>query len=384
MRKNHQATLGVALAFSILSSAQPALAEINLNGFATIAGGMTLSEDESLNNYDDKFSFKNDSLIGLQLDSNMGEGLSATAQITSRGSEDWNADFEWAYISYEANDNLTFLFGRQRIPYYVYSDYLDVGYAYHWITPPENVYSVPLDSIDGIGANITNQIGNADSTLQLVYGRNQEDLGSGSSADGQNQLTIAWTLNYNWLTLRLGYAHTDLALEVADFEALAVAWSIAGFPEFTPYISGAEPDNASFIDAGLTIDNGSFLFTTEYTEVDIDGVPVADKTESYYASVGYRFGNVMPHITYGAAESTIADYSFLDSVPSGVNPGLDALIAGTTAAYNAAAREETYYIVGLRWDFHSSAAFKLEYMSQDDELTDESDTLVRFAISTVF
>ena len=127
----------------ILSSAMIAgnsQAEIVLNGFASIVGGVTTSKDESLSGYDDSISFNQDSFFALQASSDLTEGLSVTAQIMARGENEWDPEFEWAYVAYEATDNLRILAGRQRVPFYMFSDFLDVSYAYPWITPTEAVY----------------------------------------------------------------------------------------------------------------------------------------------------------------------------------------------------------------------------------------------------
>lgn len=365
-------------------------AEVNLHGFATLAGGITTSDDENLHGYDDTFNFQENSLMGLQVNSDLGEGLSATAQIVARGTDQWNAKFEWAYLSYEANDNIKFLFGRQRIPYYTYSDYLDVSYAYHWITPPEDVYiSGGFDSTNGVGAIFTNQLGPFNSTLHFVYGRttDENDLdGETVHTDMQNQFTTAWNMNWEWLSFRLGYTQADVSVDIAAIEQLAAAWGLAGYPDFTTKISTIDDDNsASYVNAGMTIDRNNLLIVTEYSEYTVEGSPLAgDPSKSYYASVGYRFNNIMPHFTVGVSEATPADYRFLNVVPSGVAPALDALTAGTTAVFESSRTDSEYYILGLRWDFHASAAFKVEYQSKENKLTKHTDNLLRFAIVTVF
>ena len=63
----------------------------------------------------------------------LGEGLSVTGQIVARGVNDFDANFEWAYISYEINDNWTVQAGKKRLPLFYYSDFFDVGYAYVWM-----------------------------------------------------------------------------------------------------------------------------------------------------------------------------------------------------------------------------------------------------------
>jgi len=95
-------------------------AEITFNGFASIVGGVTTSSDEQLYGYDDSFNFAPDSLLALQASSDLGDDLSVTAQILARGEDDWDPDFEWAYVAYDASDNLRILAGRQRVPFYIH------------------------------------------------------------------------------------------------------------------------------------------------------------------------------------------------------------------------------------------------------------------------
>lgn len=247
-------------------AAASAQAEVTFNGFATLAGGTTLSVDddlvdkyeddgrtENLFGYDDKFDYENNSLLALQASSDLGDGFSATAQVIARGSDQWNAKLAWAYVGYEFNDNVKLIAGRQRMPFYVFSDYLDVSYAYHWITPPEGAYSLPFDSTNGIGAIITNQIGSADSTLHLVTGRIKEDLqlDRPRDADLSNMYSAAWTLNISDFSFRAGYASANLEYRVEELEPLVDGWTAAGF-DFGSYILADDEDNkGSFVGLSL-------------------------------------------------------------------------------------------------------------------------------------
>ena len=122
------------MALSTALASTLAHAEVNFNGFANIVAGQASSGDSQWG-YDDDIDFKQDSLFALQASSDLGEGLSVTAQIIARGQDDWDAEFEWAYLAYNFNDDTRILAGRQRAPLYLFSDYLDVSYAYPWITP---------------------------------------------------------------------------------------------------------------------------------------------------------------------------------------------------------------------------------------------------------
>lgn len=86
--------------------AAPAHADLTINGFASIKAGMTLDSDSTLYGYTDELDFKNESLFAVQVMSDLGEKLSVTAQLMGRGREDFNAEFEWAFLSYQLTDNM--------------------------------------------------------------------------------------------------------------------------------------------------------------------------------------------------------------------------------------------------------------------------------------
>jgi hypothetical protein len=359
----------------VVSSAQ---AEIAFNGFANIVGGQTTSSDEKLYGYDDSFNFKNGSLFALQASSDLGNGLGVTAQIISRGSEDWDPDFEWAYVSYDATDELRFLVGRQRVPFYMYSDFLDVSYAYPWITPPEGVYSVPFDSFDGVGAIYSTSLGEFDTSVQFIYGGYDGEV-EGTAGEFDDLMGLSLTLNRDWLTLRAGYLQANMNIAI-DAEGLDSLWQGAGFPDVASHFI-VEDDTGQFIEFGFQVDYENILLIGEYTQLKLDNAPLADADNNYYVMAGYRFDNILVHATYGGRD---ADKDAITTdVPTGV--GLDPLIAGTNAVINELSEEHTYYTLGLRWDFHDSAALKFEYTSYSDDLNSTQDAgLFRTAIVSVF
>ena len=86
--------------------ATPSFADIQINGFANLIAGMTLDDDESVYDYDSDFSFDPASVFGLQVRGEVSDKLSATAQLVGRGRDDYDADFEWAYMTYVLNNNV--------------------------------------------------------------------------------------------------------------------------------------------------------------------------------------------------------------------------------------------------------------------------------------
>jgi hypothetical protein len=382
--------LSKTVALSSLLVTSIAQADIAFNGFASIVGGLTTSSDTSLQGYDDSIDFSNGSLFALQASSDLGNGLGVTAQIVSRGSNDWDPDFEWAYISYDATDNLRFLAGRQRAPFYMYSDFLDVSYAYAWITPPEGVYDLIFDTFDGLGAVYSTSFGEFDTNFQFMYGRNTEELnisGTQANSDFTGMFGGSITLNREWLTLRAGYFQADMNIPVDGFEELAAGWTAVGFDDIASNVVASE-DTVTFVEAGFQIDHSNIIVVGEYTKLTLDDTPFANE-ESYYVMAGYQFDSVLLHVTYGADENSKDD---ITSAANYVIPAtneyegtVNVLKATTQFVVNDFKDEQSYITIGARWDFHDSAALKFEYTDFTDDLNGMNDTgLFRTALVTVF
>lgn len=357
--------------------------EINFNGFATVGTGITSKNGETLDGYDNNFGFKNKSLIALQASSDLGNGWGVTTQLLSRGSDDWKVDAEWAFVSYDASDEWRLLFGRQRAPFYMFSDYLDVSYTYPWITPPSGVYSLPFDVFDGVGSIYTSTIGDWDSTIHLSFGRNSDKvtlLGQERSPDFRDFFTATWSMNHDWLTVQASYARTIFSIPVSDLQPLLDGWRATPFANVADNIEIAS-DKGWFAGIGTQIDYNDFLVISEYTEVH-PGNNVFGNQKSYYVLVGKRFGDKLIHVTYGADTSSLDD--IVKGVPTGLDPGIDLLIASSLAVQSSNDEKSNFYTLGFRWDVDSSVAFKTEYTHFNDKKFGADANLFQMALVTVF
>ncbi|MBL4910136.1 MAG: porin [Alteromonadaceae bacterium] len=361
-----------------------AMADVNFNGFASIVGGVTTASGEQLYGYNDNIDFKKGSLFALQASSDLENGLGVTAQIIARGANDWDPKFEWAYLSYDATDNLRFLVGRQRAPFYMYSDFLDVSYAYPWITPPNGVYNLLFDSFDGIGILYSGQLGEFDTTTHFIYGKNDSAvsaLGETITPDFKDFTGLSFSANREWLTLRAAYFQANMTMPFQFLQPLQNGWAQTGFTDISNDVV-MNGDKGTFIELGMQIDYNDYILNAEYTNLTLDHTPFGDQ-KSYYVMVGKRIDNFLVHITYGKDDDSKND--FTASAPFGVAPTLDFLKASTQQIIASQKSDEKYLIVGLRWDFHDSAALKFEYTSFSDNLNNTNDAnLFRVALVTVF
>lgn len=366
-------------------------ADINFRGFASFTGGTTLSSDEEIDGYTEKFDFRPDSLIALQMDAKLDDKLSATMQLLSKGSAQYEADIEWAYMTYKFNDNLQVSAGRIRIPFYRYSDFIDVRYAYNWLKAPKGVYDFEFSGYDGLSLIYDKQLGSWDSSLQVIVGQFDGDA-NGTPATLEDIVGLSWTLNRDWLTLRAGYISSTADIVVPELNGLAqlVAGIGAGAGVDLSDVASKiviDGDKGNYISFALGIDYNNMLLDSEYIQYSVEENLTAD-TSAYYVTVGYRFNTLIPYATYSNLTSDPED-KISGLIPESLASAPIAELGGATlpqalAGAVAATEADTSVIeFGLRYDFHHSAALKWSILQQED-IAGEKQKLFRFGIDLVF
>ncbi|KAA1160083.1 porin [Pseudoalteromonas fuliginea] len=373
--------LSVAVAICAVLASSYASAEVRINGFASIIGGKSLDSDSTLYGYDDDITFKNESVFALQLSADLHEKLTATAQIVARGENDFNAEFEWAYITYEFSDKLQLSAGKMRAPFYKYSDFLDVGYAYRWVRPPKSVYGIPFSTYEGLSLVYSSQLGDWDSTLQGFYGAFEGDIdvfGTELPAELNNFGGVNWNLSYDWFSARVAYIVVDTSISSNDSGLIQLVGALSdnGLTDTANDLITDE-DKTTFVGAGFSIDYENFLFDAEYTQFEVEDSILA-KQSQYYASVGYRIDSVIVHFTYENNDDK-HDSSRFDTIES--IPSLNAAVNGALESIKA---QSNVYTIGARYDFHPSAAFKIDFSRFEDDITDTETDVVAIGVDLVF
>lgn len=372
--------LAATIAATLCGASQAA---VDINGFASIKGGMALSSDDELYGYDDDFSFKNESLAALQVKSDLGDKLSVTAQLLGRGANDWDVKFEWAFLSYDLTDTLRVNAGRLRTPFYKYSDFRDVGYAYDWSRVPQSVYGLGFDNLEGASLYHSTTLGSFDSTLQLIVGSyDGEAAVAGATADAQIEgvTGIAWELGQDGYSFRAAYLVGKTTFYVDQLDN-ATAGLYAQLRAFGLGALAGELDivdeSSSFAGIGFNIDKNDWVLVSEITKATVDNSFISDQ-ESYYISVGHRFDTVTPYISF-EKEDNKAKTEIYAAVPT-ASP----IFAPVAGLVNSLEQERDSINVGVRYDFHPSAAFKAQYTSADNKTADRKDSVLVVGVDLVF
>jgi hypothetical protein len=342
--------------------------DVNISGFLSVGGGMVDDESSvSYDGYDDEDLTFDRNLLGLQFTGQVNERITATVQLLARSEKDYQVDAEWAYLSWQATDNGKVRVGRLRTPLYMYSDYLDVGYSYPWISAPNEVYYLPFNNVEGVDYYVTAPLGSFDTSFQAYFGSLDSDFsfedGTQGNASLRNQMGVAATFGKDWWNLRAAYHQVDLTVDIFSAELDGFVSQLMINPDFdylVPRIT-IDDDKASFAQIGINIDTGLFVAAAEHVEFEVDQSLLAKNIRDYLM-VGLRLGNFLFHVTSSKADDETAALSA--GIPAST---ATAQLIGTLDAI-AAAREVDREVLGFgtRWDITSGTALKLQLDDVDD------------------
>ncbi|ASG64664.1 hypothetical protein CEW91_00155 [Idiomarina piscisalsi] len=368
----------------VMSSSALAQDQIEWSGFGSIAAGMTTGSDDQLFGYDNDLDFNPGSLFALQAKANLSDKLSVTTQIMSRGSEDFDLGVEWAYLQYQLTDSASVNVGKLRLPFYMYSDYLDVGYSYHWLRTPQSVYRVPFDNYTGVSFQHNAFVGDFTFNTQIVAGNMQDDIsvigGETAEAELNNLIGFNTSAIYSNLTMRVAYYQTnDANIQLrgidGDVDALLTLLEQVGADQIITELDASE-DKGTFAGVGVMYDNFDWFVGAEYTELELENSYVP-KQRSAYITAGKRFDSWALHATYGKTDDKVMNPERF-AVP---DPQLQAVV---NQAANIVVTETAYSSIGVNVNIAPSAVLKFDVTHADNKLTDESDVLASAAVQFVF
>lgn len=373
-------------------------ADVRINGFANLIGGITGS-DESLLGYTDEIGFDSQSLFALQVSADVNEKMSATGQIVARGSNDYEAEFEWAYISYKFSDKTMLTAGRFRLPLFNFSASKDVGYSHHWISPPSAVYEVPFNNLDGVKVDYATYAGDWEFNFTGAGGTFDSTIADGALAGtrsiGNNTLLFSAEAIYESWKVRGVLGRTTTTINLLEAESPVVQSLGAAFEGIAQLgltdLSAAlkvEDDTGEFWGVSLQYDNFDWFFGAEVTSIDVTN-SFTNPDDAFFVTLGKRFGKWTPSLTYESFESSgevknaaeIAGLAALPLPPEVVGQ-LQAAAIGSQLAQQD---EYTITSLTLRYDLDTSIALKFDFSRYSDDVNSQADAnLLRFAINYVF
>lgn len=360
---------------SVLAST-PAQA-IQFDGFMTAGASkiVTIDDKDKGNIYlgglgdrgiTEDLTFEKDTRFGLQISSDITENMSVVAQVLGRGDQgNFNAIIEWAYIDYELHDTTSIHVGKIKQPVYLVNDYIEVGYAYPWIRPPQEVYysNNPLNTVNGIELLLQFPVGRGTLSFQPYLGSNRDDIPNGGGAYFEAENIYGMDIKYSGR----GYAVHASSFQ-CEVKIIGQPFQVENTLLGTVEVGLGDSKGDCYVGStGFNLDLANFVVYAEWQKRTTDETlsRAFGDTEAYYATLGYRFGKWLPHITYASVDGKASVVGLpADGAVEVVGP------AGNPATgfnVNFPVAIQTSITAGLRYEVNDSAALKVEYMVVDVE-----------------
>ncbi len=398
--------LNLALCLAVVSASAVA-GEVKFNGFASIVSGMQIDGDKNVltgsgEAYpDDTFDNLQESRLGLQVTAPLSEDIRFIGQAIARGSAQTGfvTNYEWAYMDFDLGESSKFKVGRIRIPFYKYSDYLDVGYAYHWITPPKSMYSLSFSNVDGVGYSTNFPLASGvDASINTVFGRYQGTLsiaGQNSPGDLRNLGAVNFTLTMGDHELYAAYAQADVHIQAGSVNALIAGVEGATGTSINDNKLLFNGDYGSFIGLGYKGSIGDLGLYAEASQVKVEDSALQDAIGGYVGA-SYSLGSYLVHLTY---ETQTSEGKSGKGLVTGVAP---AAVAAAEAALTRNLRalggrgsegSADTITLGVRKELGKGSALKLEVSQYDENRyqssaatrkSTESATLLKVAFEAMF
>ena len=278
-----------------------------------LSAGLSYNDEE--NGLDHRFfgfnenaDFNSDGVLGLQIDFRINNKAKTVVQIVGNAWDQWDPNIQWAYLAYDVTDQFSVRAGRMRLPFYLYSESLDVGYSYPWVRPPMTLYTPEIANYDGFDATYWIRSGDVSHRISAFVGGYaflENDHRQSSQVMGDDVFGLNWTAYWNDWTYRLAYAHGESTADIAmERPPRMIANPNNRRP---PNLMGKRrrgiriqaSDVIEYYSTALAYDDGNWLAIFEAAAVDVsEGNFIADEVQGV-ATLGYHIGAITPYIGYG-------------------------------------------------------------------------------------
>ncbi len=330
------------------------ISQLPKSGFRTGAGGLV------------------DTRIGVQLEYAFSPTIDLVGQLVLRDQYRGDIDSftDLAYVAIKPSPHWALRAGRINYDAFLMADHRNVGYAYQWVRPPAEFYGwIPIFSLDGLDAAYTLSKDDVQWRFKAQLGTSENNIPiqTGFNFHGRDMLGASVSRQSGPWRLKAAFARFTSARDVPAFAALQ-----GGLDQVIAANLALVSAEAAELRRNITFRNARISYTTLGAAYD-DGVwlgqaelgrstataDVIPHSSMAYLSIGRRFGNWTPSATRSTSRPAKA-YR-----PAANNWGAFNASVRDPAIFtlNSTRIEQDTISLGLRWDFRSDAALKLQWDS---------------------
>ena len=295
------------------------LGDIQVRGFGSIVAGVVVDGERyvadypNVGIYKDYLDLQPESRLGLQATVPLHESIKVTAQLISRGANDFEVNLDWFYLTFDLTPDLNIQAGRMRMPVYKYSEFMDVGFAYDWIRVPSDTYS--LDAVQYNGLSLNWMTGTDDIPINISFFTGAENVehtelltfifGPPIAREYKNIIGIVFDSSFSIFNLRVSYTEAEMLQRTSSTDP-DVAFFNADY-------------DVSFFDVALSVMLGPVEILGEYNEYD-------PFYESYFVSGIYRLDDYSFYVTWSEFKQS-EGFEIHDTTSLGMRYNLNANLA---------------------------------------------------------
>ena len=352
--------------------------DYSFSGFGSLVGGATTDAAEFRphikyggGKYDESFALDVESRLGIQGRVQLTDDLAVTAQVVSRGAHNWRPELKWAYLSYQVNDNVQLKVGRLNMPFYLYSDYQDVGYALPWISAPRNAYIVPVDGVDGVNVITSFTTEKFEHVVEVYAGKSDDSQNKYEDGELGVETPVfgfIYTPTYDgWLTVRMSYHEaTGIDLFSNDLDGLHAGLKGIGAPAKLIANTKFRNERASFGGIAVKAELDRLTLIAELNQLDWHTTIFPHQKRGYISAIYQVNDKFSPYITLMKNSDTGGD---IQTIPE-VSP----LLTNAALAAQVGESDTFGWAVGGRYEIADNMALKAEYQSQSSDISKNEQT----------
>lgn len=406
--KNKTSLIAVCLVF--FASTQ-CLADDGLrwNGYMNVVGGIL--KDEPRNDttsekqypgyglYTDELSFDAYTSGAVQVTKMLDEKMSATSQIYAEaGNNNYEARMKWLYLTYNMNDTSTFRIGRIGTPFYSFSDYINLGMSYHWVTPPVEFYQFDT-SLVGVDYIYRNTLGEDGEWSAEIFSGSFDDPIPALNGRGIAKNVIGLVLTGStggWLTLRTILGHANASLEIDGLTAdgavdAGLAQAEAQFGLTDELANSIRTEALPSVTQKLDLefigkyygfmartDLENWLLIAEWSRTDTSSY-LLNYYDERYVTGAYTLDDLVLHLTYAEVKTNLSEDARIDSAsqlagftPTAIADYLSRQIGAGAAA--AAGQNRRSLSAGVRINLSRNTALKFDITRFEEEASLPTET----------
>jgi hypothetical protein len=299
-----------------------------------------------------------DSVLGLQIDAQLTEGLEFGLQVASDRSEDrsFRPDVSLAQLRWRPAPETTVRLGRILTPAFLHAEDRQVRYAQPWVRPPVEVYGLlPLYSQDGLEVIHTGRLGAWGAEWQ--GGLTQLGFDSPMSNSRETypvearQANLSLTLRDENTLLKAGYSRNRVTVKQPSLDMLLDTLRLMGAPDLAADLAIDDSD-AQQIAFGMRHERNRWLMMGEIAYRTLDGF-FRDQYGAYVTVARYG-GHWTPYATLAKRWTRGPE---TDKRAQALGPAMQAAVESVLASSRF---DNTSFSLGLSRDISEQALLKLQ------------------------